>query len=56
MLRQLTFSLPLLALTLAAPAPLEKKQDGVTVINNCYDSGQVALTFDGQYLALILIF
>ncbi|ORX37052.1 hypothetical protein BD324DRAFT_579268 [Kockovaella imperatae] len=27
-------------------APLEKKQNGVEVINNCYQSGQIALTFD----------
>lgn len=47
-------TLPLLALAgltqLAAAHPLNKKQDGVTVIDNCYDSGQVALTFDdGPY-------
>ena len=38
--------LTLLSLSLAAP--LEKKQYGVQVINNCYQSGQIALTFDGE--------
>jgi len=33
--------LPLLAL--AAPT---ERQNGLTVVNNCYNSGQVALTFD----------
>lgn len=37
--------------SLVQGAPLEKKQDGVQVINNCYVQGQVALTFDdGPYI------
>jgi len=48
----ISFTVSLLAaLSLTAAAPLEKKQYGVEVINNCYQSGQVALTFDdGPYL------
>lgn len=38
--------LPLLSVAWAAP--LEQRQHGVQVINNCYNSGQVALTFDGE--------
>lgn len=36
--------LPLLALAI----PLEKKQNTVQIIENCYESGMVAATFDGQ--------
>lgn len=45
-------SLPVIALSLlftavtdAAPAP---RQNGLQVISNCYNNGQVALTFDGE--------
>lgn len=53
MLARTLFSLlPLLAsFALAAPT---KRQDGVTVVNNCYNSGQVALTFDGECMLYVL--
>jgi hypothetical protein len=38
----------LVLLSLASAHPLEKKQHGVEVINNCRVSGQAALTFDGE--------
>jgi hypothetical protein len=36
---------------LAVAAPTVERQSGVQVINNCYQQGQVALTFDGEYLS-----
>ena len=51
----ISLTVPLLAaLSLVAAAPLQKKQYGVEVINNCYQSGQVALTFDGEPLMPLL--
>jgi hypothetical protein len=44
---------PLLGVSLAAPMTA-KRQNGLTVVNNCYNSGQVALTFDGMSCLLRL--
>lgn len=41
----LVSSLLLLVIVSAAPTA---RQNGLTVVNNCYNIGQVALTFDGK--------
>lgn len=46
--KTLSISLALVSAVTAAPTSLNKKA-GVQVIDNCYNSGQVALTFDGEY-------
>lgn len=45
MLAGLLSLLPLLGLVAAGPTP---RQNGVQIIRNCYQQGQVALTFDGM--------
>ena len=36
----------LILASLAAPAT---RQNGIQVVNSCYNNGQVALTYDGAY-------
>lgn len=44
--------IPLLSTSVSA-APTER-QNGLTVVSNCYQNGQVALTFDGEcFLPLV---
>lgn len=38
-----------------AAAPIEERQGGLQVISNCYQNGQVALTFDGEWEQVIAV-
>jgi hypothetical protein len=38
----------------AAPTTVKERQNGVQLVDRCYNSGQVALTYDGESPHLFL--